>query len=142
MIPTPQPQSTNRLSYRAQLGGSRFYWIAGLSLVSAILRVMQTHFGFAAAFAIPTILAALTNSQVISPAYLGSLGILLVIFMGCGYFASLGAKWAFIAGGLIYIVDGIGCYLIKDYMSLAIHAYFLYRMMPGFIASIEFEKGR
>ena len=52
-----------------------------------------------------------------------------------GLFARKGAKWAFIAGMIFYALDAVLLLLSKTRLSVAFHAYALFRIFQGFQAA-------
>ena len=46
-------------------------------------------------------------------------------------FARTGAKWAFLAGMVLYLIDGLILIPFKDFLGVAFHAYALFRIYQG-----------
>ena len=61
-------------------------------------------------------------------------GIVAGVFVLFWQFARKGQKWAFLVGMVLYAADGLLLVLFKDILSVAFHAYALYRMSSGFKA--------
>ena len=119
---------------RAQVSGDWFFWIAGVSAVSSILAFSgsgvyswlglgATRFVDSGAVGVPKE-AALALDLAAAAVY--------VLF---GVFARRGARWAFIAGGALYALDGLLLLSFQDWFSVAFHAYALFRLFQGFQAA-------
>ena len=98
---------------QTQQGGDWFFWVAGLSVVNAVLLPAHAPFGFffslgAAGFAaragggLPTYLAVV----VVASAVIGL----------CGLFARRGARWAFLVGMGLYALDALVCLSMGKYL--------------------------
>jgi len=69
------------------------------------------------------------------PAYLGATLVASVIIALCGLFARRGARWAFLVGMGLYLLDALLCLLQAEYLEIAAHAYALYRLFQGLQAA-------
>jgi hypothetical protein len=58
-------------------------------------------------------------------------GIVAGVFVLFWQFARKGQKWAFVVGMVLYAADGLLLVLLKDILSVAFHAYALYRISGG-----------
>jgi hypothetical protein len=59
-------------------------------------------------------------------------GMLAGVFALSWNFARKGAKWAFLAGMGLYVMDAVILLPFKDFLSIAFHGWALYRMYSGF----------
>ncbi|HEX7959684.1 MAG TPA: hypothetical protein VF493_07180 [Terriglobales bacterium] len=115
-------KAPNPIAKAVVIGGARwFYWIVGLSIVNSLLAMGGAPIRFVFGLGITQFV----------PGYLASVPV-LALFALCGYFASKLQKWPFIVGGLVYVVDAGICLLVQDYISVAVHAYVLFRIYQGF----------
>jgi hypothetical protein len=55
-------------------------------------------------------------------------------------FARKGEKWAFLMGMALYAIDGIILLPFKDYLSVAFHAYALFRIYGGMQGIPELQR--
>jgi hypothetical protein len=113
-------------------GGDWFFWVAGLSLANTLLRVMHAPFGFFFSLGVSGYAARMGGGL---PAYLTVTVVASAIIALCGLFARRGARWAFLAGMTLYVLDAFVCLLIPEYLEIAAHAYALYRIFQGFQAA-------
>ncbi len=129
---------------RTQTGGDWFFWIAGFSVVNSVLALVGANFHF---------VIGLGTTEVIDSIFSGrggvgrgislALDILAAAFyVGYGLFARKGAKWAFIVGMVFYALDGALLLFAQDWLSVAFHAYALYRIFQGFQAAQELGRLR
>ena len=117
---------------QTQQGGDWFFWVAGLSVVNAVLLLAHAPFGFffslgAAGF------AARTGGGL--PTYLAVVVVASAVIGLCGLFARSGARWAFLVGMGLYALDAIVCLSMGKYLEIAAHAYALFRIFQGFQAA-------
>ena len=116
-------------------GASWFYWIAGLSMVNAVILASGGHFHFILGLGITEVFSAIgtvtgsTAGAVVCFAINLVIAGVMVLF---GFFASKGQKWAFIVGMVLYGLDGGIMLLGMDFLSVAFHGYALYRIYSGF----------
>jgi hypothetical protein len=125
---------------RTQTGAHWFYWMVGLSVVNTVLLISgndwQFFLGLGVTQVSDTIPSVTDNSLTIRLITLGIDAVILAIFAGLGYLASKGARWAFIAGMVLYASDGL-LFLMAgpDWLALAFHAFILTRLYAGFQAA-------
>ncbi len=124
---------------RTQIGGDWFFWIAGISALSTILALMGQHFYFALGLGTTEFIDSLAANGVgsNSPAFGKGAAIAFSLVAAAfyalyGFFARKGALWAFIVGAVFYALDGVLLLTFKDWISVAFHAYALFRIFQGF----------
>lgn len=108
-----------------------FWWIAGLSLVNTVL----IHSGSDTSFAVGlgmTLLADVVLRDVMAVAAFVVDGLVIGFFVAMGYFALRGHRWAFVVGGVVYLLDAAIFLLVGDYLSLGFHALALFYIFGGF----------
>jgi len=120
---------------QTQMGGDWFFWIAGLSVVNAMLLLIHAPFGFFFGLGLPDFLL---RSGIGLSAWIAVTGIAAGVLALCGYFARRGARWAFLAGMMLYVLDALVCFDIREYLEGAVHAYALFRIFQGFQAAQRF----
>ena len=134
MINSPNPMQRAIAERQTQSGGDWFFWIAGISFLSSILALSGTSFYFA---------LGLGTTKLIDSGFLGipkGAGVVLAALAAAfyvlyGFFARKGARWAFIVGAVFYALDGLLLVLFRDWLSIAFHAYALFRIFQGFQAA-------
>jgi hypothetical protein len=67
-------------------------------------------------------------------------GMIAGVFALFWHFARTGAKWAWITGMALYLLDGLILLPFGDYLGLAFHAYVLYRLYSGFKLLPEYQR--
>lgn len=117
---------------QTQQGGDWFFWVAGLSIVNAVLLLIHAPFGFFFSLGVSGY-AARTGGGL--PTYLVVTVAASVIIALCGLFARRGARWAFLVGMGLYALDALVCLSMKEYLEVAAHAYALFRIFQGFQAA-------
>ena len=119
---------------QTQVGGDWFFWIAGFSVINSVLALFGTSIHF---------VIGLGTTEIIDSGAIGipkGAAIALDLFVAAfyvlfGFFARKGARWAFIVGAIFYALDGLLLLSFKDWLSVAFHAYALYRIFGGFQAA-------
>lgn len=140
MVNSPGGMPPNNMALAARLtqqGGNWFYWIAGLSVVNAIL--LLTHspvglmFGLGATDLVTAIGSGIGGAGLaVALAVTAVLAGIIALF---GVFASRGARWAFLVGMAVYALDALVSLWLGQYLGAAVHAYALFRIFQGFQAA-------
>ncbi len=123
---------------RTQVGGDWFFWIAGFSAVNSLLAQFNASIHF---------VIGLGTTEIIDSGALGlpKAGAIALDLLAAGFyvlyglFARKGAPWAFIVGAVFYVLDGLLLLLVKDWLSVAFHAYALFRIFQGFQAAQQLK---
>ena len=114
-------KAPNPIAQAHVIGGARwFYWIVGLSILNSLLAMGGAPIRFVFGLGITQFVHGYVASAPV-----------LVFFALCGYFGSKLQKWPFIVGGILYLLDAGLCLLFQDYISVAVHAYVLFRIFQG-----------
>ena len=137
-----QAQNNYAVAAQAKSGASWFYWIAGLSLVNSAIFLFGGNWSF---------FAGLGATQVVDGIVDGILGnggfsvikliafavdiVIAAIFVGCGVFANKFQIWAFVAGMVLYFLDGLLLLVLGAYLPAAFHVFALYMIYKGLAAS-------
>lgn len=142
--PTDQTALEQKLRLEQALKGSAswFIMIAGLSVLNSILSMSGASLHFIFGLGITQVVDAVAH-QVGSAGYVLDLiinGMIAGVFILFWSFARKGQKWAWILGMGLYLVDGIILIPFKDYLSVAFHAYALFRMFSGYQLLSAFEQ--
>jgi hypothetical protein len=129
---------------RVKRGANWFYWIAGLSVINSIAFAVGAKFHFPAGLGVTEVADAIVDVFVNqgAPSAFRALSIafdlIAVIGFGlCGYFANKFSRTAFIIGIGFYFLDGIIVLLLGDFFMVAFHAFALYSLIRGFLATRE-----
>ena len=138
----PNPEVLTRI----KRGANWFYWIAGLSVINSIAFAAGGNFHFLAGLGVTEVMDAIVDVfvQQGAPSAFRALAIVfdLIAVMGfalCGYFASRPSRTAFIIGIGFYFLDALIVLLLGDMFMAAFHAFALYSLIRGFLASRELK---
>lgn len=132
---------------RAQRGGgSWFFWIAGLSLINAIVIQTGGDFNFVLGLGVTAIADTVFHSMGSSVghilAYLFD-AVVLGLFVLFGVFARRGGIWAFITGMVLYALDA-GIYAVlpetPQWVPIGFHAFALFSMWGGLTAARKLKR--
>lgn len=140
-VPASPPSAQSALQARRDSGARWFYWIAGLSLLNAVLYAIGSTWGFAVGTAIGFLLegiaAALINESVAWLAHVP----LVALFAWFGRQALRGHGWSFLVGGALYALDAaLILVLVQDWLSLAVHGFGLFAIANGWRAQRELRR--
>jgi hypothetical protein len=123
------PQAVARL----RSGASWFYWIAGLSIINSIAAVSGGDWRFIFGLGVTQLIDALGKGF-----SGGAVAVTLVLdvlvtgmFVLFGVFAHKRHLWAFIVGGVLFLLDTFLILLFKDWIGVAFHAWVLFSLFVG-----------
>jgi hypothetical protein len=139
---TPAPAVSNqsnvleqklRIEHALKGSASWFIMIAVLSLVNSVLAMSGTKVQFIFGLGFTQIVDALAPQAGSAGLVLDLVinGIIAGVFALFWNFARKGQKWAWHVGIALYVVDALILLPFKDFLSIAFHAYALYRMSSG-----------
>jgi len=114
-------------------GANWFLWIAGLSILNSVLSMSGTGFHFIFGLGVTEIVDAIGRQGGTTGSALGLVVNLFIagVFYIFWHFARRGEKWAFVVGMALYAIDGLILVPFKDFLSVAFHAYALFRIYGG-----------
>jgi len=131
---------------RLARGAVWFYWVAGLSMLNAVLAASGQDWRMVMGMGLTEILSALPKvvTNQMGPAEITFIlsGNLIIsgIVAGFGYLSLKRHTWAFILGAVLYLLDAGILLLFQDWYSLAFHAYVLYKFFDGIKACFDLRK--
>lgn len=137
------PVDTGRveLEQRMKGGSNWFYWVAGLSLVNSIIFAMGSQVSFLGGLGFALVMDVFVNEIIESggPPLLRIVAILFnfalfAVFAFLGYYAGKQFQGAFIAGIILYLLDGLLVLLFGDYLMAGFHAFALIFIVRGYLA--------
>jgi GYF domain 2 len=149
MTAIPQPMAASggmaasNPSVAAQVAGraSWFYWIAGLSLINSVISLVGGSWHFLFGLGITEIFDAVIgkgDGGAKAMAFVFDLlaaGVLVLL----GVFSTKGHLWAFIVGISLLFVDAVIVLIFQQWLSVALHAYVLFRLFQGMMATRELK---
>jgi hypothetical protein len=137
------------LTRRYRGGANWFYWIAGLTIVTSLISAFGGGWRFLLSLGTTQIIDAVAQGLATE---LGNAPKMIALFLDLivtgtfvvfGYLAGKKYLWAYIAGMVVFLLDGLVTLLIQDWISVIAHGVVLFFMFPGFQAGREllnFEK--
>lgn len=136
MINGPGAQQSAIAERQTQQGGDWFFWIAGFSIVNSVIALAGQKLHFVIGLGTTELFDGLSSQTGSLPKGAAlALDILAAgFYVLYGLFARKGAKWAFLVGMIFYLLDGLLLLVFKDWLSVAFHAYALYRIFKAFRA--------
>lgn len=124
---------------KVRSGVSWLFWIGGLSLFNSVLAALGVGQSYAMGLGAAHLIAALGEEFGGSGFWL-SLGANLGLsfaFLIVGVLAYHGRLWLLGPVIVVYVADAILCILFQQWLSVALHAWALFFLIPGFLASFE-----
>ena len=114
-------------------GAGWFLAIAGLSVLNSVLTISGGNFHFIFGLGVTEIVDQVGRQTGVTGSTLGLIVNLFIagVFVLFWKFARTGAKWAFLAGIALYLIDGLILIPFKDFLGVAFHAYALFRIYQG-----------
>jgi hypothetical protein len=123
------------LEAQRRSGGQWFYWLAALSLINSGLALAGQEWRFILGLGVTQIVQELAKSgDGATMAGLVSLAV-IALFAGLGYQAVKGAAWAFLAGMVLYALDGVVFLLAQHWVGVGFHVFALAMILRGYLAS-------
>ncbi len=120
----------------SQSGAQWFYWIAGLSLINAILALTGQGWRFILGLGVTQLVQELAQESGGAGTKAGLVGLgVIAIFAFLGQRAVTGHHWAFLVGMTLYALDGAIFLLIQDWVGVGFHAFALIMIARGYAAA-------
>lgn len=128
------------LNQRFQSGANWFYWIAGLTLVTSIVGLLGGGWRFFLSLGITQLIDGFAVY------FAGSFGdatkviaivldiFITAIFAGFAYLATRRQMWAYVAGMVVFLLDGLLSLVIVDLIGIIVHGFVLVMMIRGYMA--------
>ena len=121
----------------AIIGAREFYWVAGLSLVNSLLAHTGANIRFPIGLGITQVMDGVAIGL---HEKLGGIALGIAIFFDLfaagicvlfGWLSGRGMKAMLVIGMILYALDGLLCLLFGDWLSLAFHAFILYKLFQA-----------
>ena len=113
-----------------------FLWVGGVSMVNSVCRLSGVKFQFIFGLGIAQLVDNLSHriggASIVLDIIIN--GFLVGVFAVFFNFARQGRKWAFLAGMILYALDGLLMLLFRAYLGVAFHAFALFSMNGGLVA--------
>lgn len=145
---SPAPGQSSNTQQKAMIehalkgSASWFIVVAGLSIVNSVLSMTGAKIHFIFGLGITQVVDAISHQagsagQVLDLVINGMIAGVFALFW---HFAKQGAKWAWMTGMGLYLLDGLILVPFGDYLGLAFHAWALFRMYSGFKLLGEYQR--
>lgn len=131
------------LSQSFKSGANWFYWIAGLTIVTSLIAYFGGGLRFLFSLGITQIIdsvAEALSTEVTGAAKVVALVLDLLVtglFVGIGYLANKKMLGAYIAGMVLFTLDGLLSLLVQDWLSVLAHGFVIFWLFRGFQAGRE-----
>ncbi len=142
--PAPDPLPTVSAAVRAEAtailhrGANWLFWIAGLSVVNAVILLTGSSWVFLGGLGVTYVAAGVAiktgSTQVALVAAFVTLWA-TAFFVCLGFFARKGQQWAFITGMALYAVDALLVLSFQAWIMLLFHGYIFFRLYQGYVSS-------
>jgi hypothetical protein len=121
-------------------GANWFYWIAGLTLITSIMSLLGGGWRFFLSLGTTQLIDAIAYATA------GELGdatkviaivldiFITAMFVGFGVLANKRQFWAYIAGMVVFLLDGVVSLAIFDWLGAGMHVLALFFMFRGYQA--------
>jgi hypothetical protein len=129
-----------KLRQQAAHGANWFFWIAGLSLVNTFLLLHATEIYFPAGLAavqIPAAFGALSGSGAILALGLMFGALVAALFVFFGVMGRRRHEWAFLAGLILYAIDGLLFLIVLDIIAIGFHTLACFGIYRGLKATSQ-----
>jgi hypothetical protein len=124
------------LESQRRSGAQWFYWIAGLSLINAGIALSGQGWRFILGLGVTQLVQELAQESGGAGIKAGLVGLgVIAIFGFLGQRAVAGHQWAFVAGMVLYAIDGAIFLLIQDWVGVGFHAFALMMIGRGYMAA-------
>jgi hypothetical protein len=139
---TPQPvqnpaEEQLKLESQFKNGANWFYWIAGLSVINSLILIFGGEISFIVGLGITQLVDAIAwefrNSAGMNLDFVFFTASLLIsgIFVLFGFLSRKKIMGIYIAGMVLYALDGLIFLLIGDWLSLGFHVFVLFSLFGG-----------
>jgi hypothetical protein len=138
--PTAHPALSDaeriRLEAQRRSGAGWFYWIAGLSLINAVLALSGQGWRFFLGLGITQLVQEVAEQSGGAGVKAGVVGLAAIaVFAVLGHRAALGHRWAFVLGMALYGLDGCILLLAQDWVGAGFHGFALVMINCGYGAA-------
>jgi hypothetical protein len=129
------------LTQRYKSGANWFYWIAGLTIVTSLIAFFGGGIRFLISLGLTQFIDGLAAALAteLGGAVVALLLDLVVtgVFVLFGYLAGKKLLWAYVAGMVVFLLDGLLALAFQDVISVIAHAVVLFWLFRGFQAGRE-----
>lgn len=122
---------------RISTGPACFYWIAALTMLNSVVVISGGSLHFVIGLGVTAPIDMKAKDLGTAGAVLDLLinGTIAGIFWVLGNLAGKRIRWAFVAGMVLYGLDGLLLLAAHDILSVALHAYTIFAISRGMVAA-------
>jgi len=133
----PIDEARKALESQRRNGAQWFFWVAALSLINSVVALTGAEWRFILGLGVTQVVEELSHQSGPSVNVTAGLVSLAVIglFAFLGYQAVKGHGWAFMAGMVLYALDGVIFLMVQDWAGVGFHAFALLMIGRGFVAA-------
>jgi hypothetical protein len=148
--PSPAEQTASarsaELEGKLRTGANWFYWVAGLSLVNSAILLSEGDRHFLIGLGVTQFINAIAlhwakqapETAMVAKVVAGAFTLITAAVVAAfGLGTNRRYSWLFIAGMILYTIDGLIYVLFEDWLSIAFHVFVLTRLFSGFQACRE-----
>jgi hypothetical protein len=134
---TPAPSAEHAaLQSQRRSGGQWFYWVAALSLINAVVALAGQDWRFILGLGVTQLVQDLAQESGGAGMKAGLVGLAVIAIFGfLGQRAVAGYRWAFLAGMILYGLDGLIFLMVQDWVGVGFHAFVLAMVGRGWAAA-------
>jgi hypothetical protein len=139
----PLTAEQQQLERRRRLGAGWFYWVAGISLLNALITLAGLHWRFIVGLGTTQVATGLAVRAGRGWATAILLDVVLIGgFAVLGYLALQKHLWAFAVGIAVYGLDGLIFLAVRNWIGLGFHVFVLVMVFKGLQAARQLDAGR
>lgn len=140
----PQTGVANALTGAMHAGAKWFFIISALSGINSLLVLFHAQVRFIFGLGVTQVVDEIARQAGTNGPFLviAVNGAFLVILVLCGVWAQKGSQGAFLAGMILYALDGALLLYFSVWLDAAVHAYALFRIWQGFSSCRELAAAR
>jgi len=134
--PTAASEERTALESQRRSGGQWFYWVAALSLINSGVALAGQDWRFILGLGVTQLVQELAQESGGAAMKAGLVGLAVIGLFGfLGQRAVAGYRWAFLAGMVLYALDGAIFLMVQDWIGVGFHAFVIVMVMRGYSAA-------
>lgn len=139
---SPISADQTALQNSSRSGAQWFFWIAGLSIINTISAFSGGSFGFVIGLGVTQAINGIAENGETSGKVIALILNLIAVgfFVFFGVFARRRHAWAFLAGMVLYALDGLIFLLVQDWLGVGFHVFALWCIWVGFRANQKLNR--
>ena len=124
------------LEAQRRSGAQWFYWVAALSLINSVLALTGQDWRFILGLGVTQLIQELAAESAHGGTTSGLVSLVVIAGIALlGNRAIAGHGWAFVAGIVVYALDGLIFLLVQDWLGVGFHAFVVAMVVRGYLAA-------